>query len=555
MDSIREKLKETALAIMPILLLVVCIHFLWMPMPSDLLLRFVIGGVFILVGLTFFLFGVEICITPLSAAAGTAIASRNKVSLVVVLSLLMGFFISIAEPDLLVLAGQIASVTQGSIQALHLLLAVAGGMAVLIMLGFLRTLFNVKLAHLLRPAYLLIGVLALLVKPDFLAIAFDSSGATTGILAVPFMLSFSAGIAQQRRNSRHAEDDAFGLVALASSGAIIAVLLLGIWRPLPQATAEMAFDMNLHPGVLSVFAQEFWHTFQHAVLALAPLVVIFLGLQWTLMKKPKRQFARHMKGLGYAFIGLVIFLWGVNAGFIDLGKELGQRMAERQSGLTLLLVAFIFGLATVLAEPAVHVLATQIKEVTGGAIPARAVFCSLSLGVGLALALSVLRIVVPSIQLWHYLLPGYLLALLLSFFVEPLFVGVAFDGGGVATGPMTATFILAFTSGIAAATPGASVLIDGFGMIAMVALAPILTLQVLGLIYTQRKKRQEPKISAEDAAAYKELGEVVDSWADPEDNLDPDDRVEGDGSLVGKNQARLAQLEWAESVRRQQDVR
>ncbi len=489
MDIIRDKFKETILAILPVMLTVGGIHFFISPLPTTLLIRFFISGLLIVLGLTFFLFGVDICISPLSAVAGSSIAKRNKLSLVIILSFLLGFVISIAEPDLLVLAGQVSLVTAKGISVTTLLLTVSAGMALLLAIGFMRVVYSIPLVRVLRVAYLVIAVLAFLITPDFLAIAFDASGATTGIIAVPFMLAFASGVSQLKKSNQDAENDAFGLVAIASSGAIISVLLLALLRPLNLEENALNFDLNVRDSLFEVFASELPHTLKHALLAIAPILLIFILLQLSLMKMKKSQFMKRTKGFLHASLGLICFLWGVNAGFIDLGKQLGFQIVQKGSLPLLLGIAFVFGWVSVLAEPAVHILAEQIQEVTGGSIRKAAVFLPLTSGVGAAVLLSVLRIQVPNIQLWHYLLPGYALALLLTYFVPPLFVGIAFDAGGVATGPMTATFILAFTTGVASSTPTANVLVDGFGMIALVALAPILTLQCLGLLYQFKRKQ------------------------------------------------------------------
>ncbi len=488
MDIIRDKFKETILAILPIVIVVIGINFFISPLPNSVLSRFLISAVLIVFGLTLFLFGVEICITPLSAIAGSTIAKRNKLSLVIGLSFLLGFVISIAEPDLLVLASQVSLVSAKAISVPTLLITVSAGMALLIAIGFIRVIYSIPLVIVLRLVYVIIGLLALVITPDFLAIAFDASGATTGIIAVPFMLAFASGISHMKQNSQEAENDAFGLVAVASAGAIIAVLLLAVFSSLNLEETALSFELNIRAGILSVFGAELVHTLHHALLAIAPILLIFVLLQFSLMKMSRSQFVKRIKGLLHATIGLICFFMGVNAGFIDLGKQLGYQIVQEGSLSLLLGIAFIFGLVSVLAEPAVHILAEQIQEVTGGSIPKIAVFLPLTTGVGMAVLLSVLRIQIPQIQLWHYLLPGYVIALLLTWFVPPLFVGIAFDAGGVATGPMTATFILAFTTGVASRTETANVLIDGFGMIALVALAPILTLQFVGLLYQFKRK-------------------------------------------------------------------
>ena len=305
-------------------------------------------------------------------------------------------------------------------------------------------------------------------------------------MAVPFLLSLSLGIARMKKNGKASEKDSFGLVAIASAGAIIAVLVMSLFagqpEEIPFADAAVSAGGSLADPFLNEIANEAFNS----TMSIAPLFLLFIIGQSFVFKLKKRKAGRMNKGFYYSWAGLVIFMAGVNAGFMDIGRAAGIALAESDNRLLMILIGFILGLATLLAEPAVHVLTQQIEDVTSGSIRKPIVLAALSIAAGLAIALSVARTQMPGLQLWHILLPGYIISLILAHTGSKLFVGIAFDSGGVASGPMTATFVLAYTQGIAASTDGASVLIDGFGVIALVALTPIITLQLLGLIYRRK---------------------------------------------------------------------
>jgi len=395
----------------------------------------------------------------------------------------LGFFISIAEPDLHILAGQVDSVTSGLIGKFYLVIIVSLGIGALLAQGLLRIVNNINLGKTFTLLYAIIFVLALYTSPEYLAIAFDASGATTGALTVPFILALGVGISVLKKDSEASEEDSFGLLGMASAGVIIAVLLAGIRAKNLVITGSLEAKVTASASLLAPFLEQLPVITREALYALLPLVVIFLLFQRIAFKLSKKTAQRITKGLLYTFIGLVLFLTGANAGFMDVGSIIGYSLTAGGNKLFVVIVGFVLGVVTVLAEPAVYVLTHQVEDVTSGYVKRRLVLVALSLGVGSAVALALLKIIVPGIQLWHYLLPGYIISVVMTFFVPPLFVGIAFDSGGVASGPMTATFILAFSQGVAEATAGADVLLDGFGTIAMVALTPLIALQVLGLIY------------------------------------------------------------------------
>jgi hypothetical protein len=335
----------------------------------------------------------------------------------------------------------------------------------------------------LTGLYLLILLLALFSPPVFLAVAFDASGATTGALTVPFILSMALGVSSMKKDSRASEKDSFGLVGVASSGAIIGVLLMGLLAGRPELSGTLPVEEAR--GVWALL----WRAAQDAFVAILPIIVIFLVFQVVAFRFDRRRRRRLLTGLLYTCVGLAVFLTGVNVGFMDIGRALGGGVVKLGPGWAVAL-GTILGLVTIMAEPAVHVLTRQIEEVTAGYLPRRVVLGTLCLGVAAAVGLSILRVVVPGIQLWHYLLPGFAASVALSFITPKLFVGIAFDSGGVASGPMTATFILAFSQGVADTVAGADVLRDAFGMVAMVAMMPIVALQILGLIFKFRSRKR-----------------------------------------------------------------
>lgn len=489
MNVIFSKFKDVVSSVFPIVVLVLILHFTIVPMDTAVIVRFLIGSLLVVIGLTLFLLGVEIGITPLGDLTGSSLARSNKLWIVLTGGIILGFFISVAEPGLMVLANQVNVVTSGEIPGLLILIVVSVGLSILLALGFVRVFYNIPLYKVLLALYLIIFGLAIFVSREFLAIAFDASGATTGILAVPFILSLSLGVSKMKKDSKASEKDSFGLVAVASAGAILAVMFLDIFSNTKEFTPGLDSAAIQSNSIFMPFINIMPDYFQESIIAIVPLLVILLVLQKIWFKLKKRELRKLLTGFGFGFVGLFVFLVGVNAGFMDVGTSIGNDLALLDNKAYIIIIGFVLGLLTILAEPAVYVLTHQIEDVTSGYVKRKAVLLFLSIGVGIAVTLSVIRILVPGVQLWHYLVPGYIIALSMMFFVPKLFVGIAFDAGGVATGPMTATFILAFTQGAANAFEGADLMRDGFGMIAMVAMLPIITLQALGLLYGMRLKR------------------------------------------------------------------
>ncbi|WP_373755060.1 DUF1538 domain-containing protein [Jeotgalibaca porci] len=492
MEVFIDKLKEVLQSVLPITILVIILHFTIAPLPGIEFSRFLFGALLIIMGLAVFLFGVDIGITSIGNYLGKEIARSNSLKLVLVMGLILGFFISIAEPDLIILANQVSEVTDGAIPSTVLLVVVSVGIAFMMTIGLFRIVYRYPLRNIFFVIYTLIFLLAIFSSNDLFAIAFDASGSTTGALTVPFMLALATGVASLNHDSKSAEIDSFGLVGVASSGAILGVLILGLFTGDSGITGTLSVDVGAYTSWVVPFTDTLPHMALETVLSIAPILIIFVCYNLFVAKRKMQtaDFKRAMLGLLYLYVGLVLFLTGVNAGFLNVGRQLGMTIAGMDSKWPVLFIGLLLGLVVILAEPAVYVLTHQIEDVTNGSVKRSVVLVFLSVGVGLAVLLSVVRVLVPEILLWHYLVPGYIIALVLAFRVPNLFVGMAFDAGGVASGPMTATFILAFIQGVADITPHSNVLLDGFGMIAMVAMMPILSLQLLGAIYQQRSKKE-----------------------------------------------------------------
>lgn len=492
MEVFIDKLKEVLQSVLPITILVIILHFTIAPLPGIEFSRFLFGVLLIIMGLAVFLFGVDIGITSIGNYLGKEIARSNSLKFVLVMGLILGFFISIAEPDLIILANQVSEVTDGAIPSTVLLVVVSVGIAFMMTIGLFRIVYRYPLRNIFFVIYTLIFLLAIFSSNDLFAIAFDASGSTTGALTVPFMLALATGVASLNHDSKSAEIDSFGLVGVASSGAILSVLILGLFTGDSGITGTLSVDVGAYTSWVVPFTDTLPHMALETVLSIAPILIIFVCYNLFVAKRKMQtaDFKRAMLGLLYLYVGLVLFLTGVNAGFLNVGRQLGMTIAGMDSKWPVLFIGLLLGLVVILAEPAVYVLTHQIEDVTNGSVKRSVVLVFLSVGVGLAVLLSVVRVLVPEILLWHYLVPGYIIALVLAFRVPNLFVGMAFDAGGVASGPMTATFILAFIQGVADITPHSNVLLDGFGMIAMVAMMPILSLQLLGAIYQQRSKKE-----------------------------------------------------------------
>ena len=474
---LKEKWKEALTSVLPITILVFLICFIMIPVPNSALLAFIFGALLLIVGMGLFTRGTDMAMTPIGEHAGGAITKSRKLWLIVLIGLVMGILITVSEPDLQVLAEQVPGVPN-----LTLILAVAIGVGLFLVIALLRILLNVRMSVLLLVSYVIVFILSYFVPENFLAVAFDSGGVTTGPMTVPFILSLGVGVSAIR-SDRNADSDSFGLVALCSVGPILAVMILSlIFHPDSAVTSSSQIPTT-------DTSRELWKLFISSLpkysgevaLSLAPIVFFFLVLQFSTLHLHFSSLLRILVGLIYTYVGLVLFLTGVNVGFMPVGHYIGYLLGQLSYNWILVPIGMIIGYFVVSAEPAVHVLGKQVYEITAGAVPRKALGTTLSIGVSVSIGLAMLRILL-GISIMKLLIPGYLLAMILMFFVPPIFTSIAFDSGGVASGPMTATFILPLAMGACEAV-GGNVASDAFGVVAMVAMTPLIAIQILGLYF------------------------------------------------------------------------
>ena len=480
-----EKLEEALKAVLPIIGLVLLLSFTIAPIPPSILLLFLFGAVLLVIGMMFFTLGAELAMTPMGEKVGTKMANSMKLQVVLFLCFLLGCLITISEPDLQVLAEQVPSIPN-----YILILAVAFGVGFFLVVAMMRMLFSRSLPSLLIICYIIVFILAFFVPKDFLAVAFDSGGVTTGPMTVPFIMSMGVGFAAVR-SDKHAEVDSFGLVALCSIGPILAVLLLGllydpgdaVYTPSKIPVLQDSVELWQH------FASGFPEYMREIMISLLPIALFFAAFQIFSLKLKKKTLLKIIIGIAYTYVGLVLFLTGVNVGFMPAGNHLGQTIAALPYRWILIPIGMIIGYFIVKAEPAVYVLMEQVEEITSGAISGRSMGVSLSLGVAVSIGLAMTRVLTGASIFW-FILPGYVIAIGLSFFVPKIFTAIAFDSGGVASGPMTATFLLPFAMGACQAI-GGDIVRDAFGIVAMVAMTPLIAIQIQGAVYKLRSGKQE----------------------------------------------------------------
>ena len=487
-----EKLKESLSSVLPITAIVFVLCSTLVPVPTDILLSFIIGAIMLVVGMGLFTLGTDLAMTPIGSEVGSAITRSRKLWFIALISLVVGIIITIAEPDLQVLAEQVPNIPNMTI-----IITVAVGVGVFLVIAMLRIVFRIPLNYLLIGFYVAVFIVSIFVPNEFLAVAFDSGGVTTGPMTVPFIMALGVGAAAIRTD-KHAEQDSFGLVALCSIGPILSVLILGlIFRPTGADAAYSAAATENFADTRELwcyFRDSLPYYFKEVILALSPIIVFFVLFQITTIKLKKDRLIRISVGLVYTFRGLVIFLTGVNVGFMPMGSYLGSKLGSLDFNWIVIPIGMLIGYFIVAAEPAVHVLNKQVYELTNGMIPKKALSVSLSIGVCISVGLAMLRIL-TGLPIMYLLLPGYIIAIMLSFFVPPMFTAIAFDSGGVASGPMTATFLLPLAMGVCSAV-GGNIAIDAFGIVAMVAMTPLITIQILGVIF-RIKTGAEVKIQPE----------------------------------------------------------
>ena len=453
------------------------------------MITFTVGAVMLVLGIGLFSMGADLAMTPMGTHVGSGLSRQKKLGLLLSVCFVLGMLITIAEPDLQVLANQVSAVMNGTL----LIYTVGLGVGAFLTIAIMKIVFQKSLSHILMLFYMLLFALALMLvvngNEPLLPMAFDSGGVTTGPITVPFIMALGVGISNVL-GDRRSKENSFGLVALCSVGPMLAVLVLGIF-----SRSDLSYtvpDYTVSDDILHAYLHTFSHTCKEVAIALGLIVVFFLICQVLFLKLSSRQLARIAVGVAFTYVGLVIFLTGVNVGFMPIGYKMGYELSQLSNSF-LIVFGLVTGVLVVLAEPAIHVLNAQVEDVTGGLVSKKSMMLGLCIGVGAAIGLSMVRIVYD-FSLVYYIIPGYFISLALSLFVPPVYSAIAFDSGGVASGPMTSGFILPFAVGACVSLQGAeAVLRDAFGVVALVAMAPLITIQLLGFRGIIAERRAEKR--------------------------------------------------------------
>ena len=484
-QNLKEKIKESLASVLPITIIVFILTISLVPATGEMFFMFAVGAIFLITGIGLFTLGADQSMIIIGEQIGKKLTRLKKMYIIIPIIFAIGVLITVAEPDLKVLAEQ-APIVETNV----LVWAVGIGVGLFLVVAFMRIFLQIKLSYIFLVMYSLIFIVILspLISPDFIPVAFDSGGVTTGPITVPFIMALGIGLATVRGDKTQ-QEDSFGLVALCSIGPIVTVIILGIFNSSDNVTAELVSiqDYDTVGEVFSLFIMAFPHYFKEVATAIVPIVVFFLMFNFIALKLDKKTIFKILIGLVYTYLGLVLFLTGVNVGFMPIGQYIGEQIAIGDKPWLLIPIGMVIGYFIVAAEPAVHVLKQQVETITEGSISGKSLGTSLAIGVSISVGLSMLRVLLGISILW-FLIPGYVFAIAMTFFVPKLFTAVAFDAGGVASGPMTATFLLPLAMG-ACAGVGGSITTDAFGIVAMVAMTPLITIQLLGLINIIKEKR------------------------------------------------------------------
>ena len=491
-----EKIRESLSSVLPITAIVLLLSVTLVPLTPGALVLFLFGSLLLIVGVGVFTLGVDMSMTPMGGGIGAYMSRARHMSVPLLTAFALGMLVTIAEPDLTVLAQQVPAIPNQV-----LILTVAAGVGLFLVIALLRVMLKIPLSRLLVVFYLAAFALAILFTPnDFIPVSFDSGGVTTGPITVPFIMALGVGAASVR-SDKNSTSDSFGLVALCSIGPVLSVLVLGVCYAPDSASYTPAAlpDIATTRDAAREFAAAIPHYAGEVAAAMVPICAMFLLFQLLTRRFKRTQLLRIVSGLIYTYVGLVMFLTGVNVGFMPAGQLIGAAIAGGGAPFLLIPIGMLMGYFIVGAEPAVHVLVKQVEEVSMGSISQGAMKQGLAIGVAVSIGIAMLRVLTGISILW-FLIPGYAVSLALTFFVPQLFTGVAFDAGGVASGPMTAAFLLPFAMGACEAA-GGSLMTDAFGLVAMVAMTPLVTIQLLGLAGRVKKKLVSDALRAELAKA------------------------------------------------------
>ena len=490
MTHIFTSIKESLTSVLPIAIIVLLLSITCVSLDAGVLVLFLFGTILLILGMSFFTIGSTISMEPLGDGIGKSLNKNSKIILPLIICFVLGLLITISEPDLQVLAEQVPTIPN-----VMLISCVGIGVGVFLSITFIRNKKEISLRTLLLVFYALIIGLAFFAPNEFVPTAFDSGGVTTGPITVPFIMALGVGMASLN-TKKGSQESSFGLVSLCSIGPILSVLILSIcFQPKPETSETVIPLVGTTADAFRAFLTSFPKYISEVLIAFLPIIAMLIIFQLVFRRFRKQQMLKISIGLIYTFAGLVLFLTGANVGFMPAGRLIGAEIAASDARYVLIPIGMIMGYFVVSAEPAVHSLKKQVEEVTNGAISQKAIGLALSLGVAVSVGIAMLR-VLTGIPIYPFLIVGYIVALTITFFVPRIYTGIAFDSGGVASGPMTTTFMLPFAIGACEAI-GGNIMTDAFGIVAMVAMTPLIAIQVLGLHSKIRQKHLHKKINSE----------------------------------------------------------
>lgn len=493
------KIKEAFTSVLPISIIVFLLCVTVVPAESGRLLSFLIGAILSTVGIGLFTLGADTSMTPIGEYVGKTIINTKRLWVILPAFFFVGIFITISEPDLAVLAAQLSN----SIGHWILIITIGVGVGVLLVVAILRIVLKIKFNVILIVLYVLTFALSFYAPKQIVPLAFDSGGVTTGPMSVPFIIAIGTGVAMLRTD-KNASNDSFGLTALCSIGPILSVMILGIiLKPAINTVTDSIIIPETARALVGDFVKALPKYLKEVGIALLPMVCFFFITRVVGTRISRNAVIKIFVGVFYTYVGLVLFLTGVNCGFAPMGNFIGNAIASSKFQMLIIPIGVIIGFFVVSAEPAVHVLTNQVYEITLGMIPKKALLYSLMIGTSISCGLAMLRIVL-GVDLMYFLVPGYLIALALTFFVPEIFTAIAFDSGGVASGAMTSGFLLPLALGVNAAVGGSAE--SGFGLVALVAMTPLITIQILGLIFRIKLNR----VKAKNKQSLEQIEQIID---------------------------------------------
>lgn len=498
LDTIIQKISEACASVMPIALIVLILSFTLCPLPNDIFIAFIIGTCLLIVGLGLFSLGAELSMSKIGGHIGANLTRSKNIPIIAVISLIVGVLITVSEPDLHVLAGYTGDMK------LFFILAVAAGLGVFLVVAVLRIIFNVKMKYILLSGYgvvLILTLVAYVKDPTFIAIAYDSGGVTTGAMSVPFVMSIGAGIAAIS-SEKSDDDNSFGLMAICSIGPIIAILIMGLcggFKNISYTPHDLpSFSNSMQMGLS--FIEKIPSVTKDVLMGLLPILAFFLIYQFFTVRVHKKDMAQIFIGAIYTFVGMVLFLVGANVGFMPVGSYLGETFGNMEHSWIIIPIGMVIGFCMTYAEPAVGVQEKQVEDATQGLIPKKILPLMMGIGVAISAGIAMIR-ALSGVSIIPFLVVGYIIALVLTFFCPGIFTSIAFDAGGVASGVMAATFLLPLSIGIcnSRGATSAEIMIDAFGTIALVAMTPTISIQLLGIAFKLKHRHGDEFTSDADS--------------------------------------------------------